>query len=125
MPDTHLYEEMGGAEGVDAAISDFYGRVFEDPVLRGFFEGVDVEKLIAMQREFFAAALGGPVKYSGMTLRDAHSSHSIGRQHLSRFTDHLLTTLEDRGVAKSAAVSIVSQVALYSEDILGEVAEDG
>jgi hemoglobin len=121
-----LYDEIGGQAGVDALVSDFYGRVFGDPVLRPFFERADQHKLITMQQQFFAVALGGPVEYAGSSLREAHGGLGITPRHLSLFTEHLLETLLDRGVGRDEADQVVSHIALYADDVIGEgVGEDG
>lgn len=116
---------MGGDEGVEATVAAFYERVFADPTLRPFFDDVSLEKLMSMQREFFAAALGGPVEYSGMSLRTAHDRLAITSRELSLFTEHLLATLECTELGRTAVTTIVSRIALFGEDLLHDVSEDG
>jgi len=61
---TTPFERVGGEQGVKDLVRAFYDRVLVDPELAPFFEDSAIERLLAMQSEFFAAALGGPVKYS-------------------------------------------------------------
>jgi hemoglobin len=56
-----VYDEIGGADSVSAAVQHFYEKVLADPTLASYFEGIDVPKLKAHQRAFIAAALGGSV----------------------------------------------------------------
>jgi len=67
-----LYDDIGGAPVVRAALDAFYSRVLADATLSAFFLGVDIERLKKTQEAFFATALGGPNAYTGRTLRDAH-----------------------------------------------------
>jgi hemoglobin len=67
-----VYDDIGGAPAVRAALNAFYSRVLADETLAPFFLGVDIERLKRVQQEFFATALGGPNAYSGRSLRDAH-----------------------------------------------------
>ena len=67
-----LYDDIGGAPAVRAALDAFYPRVLADATLSAFFLGVDIERLKKAQEAFFAMALGGPNEYSGRTLHDAH-----------------------------------------------------
>ena len=120
-----LYEQIGGQQPIDDCVTAFYEKVLADPKLRPFFDGVSVEKLLNMQREFFTAALGGPVTYSGMSLRGAHERLNITTAELSLFTDHLLATLEDSNLSRTVVDAIVNRIATYSEDIVGETAVDG
>ena len=68
-----LYDDIGGAPKVRAALDAFYPRVLADAKLAPFFLGVDIERLKTTQERFFAAALGGPHVYTGRSLHDAHA----------------------------------------------------
>lgn len=67
-----LYDDIGGAPTMRAALDAFYPRVLADPQLSPFFLGVDIERLKATQERFFAMALGGPNGYAGPSLADVH-----------------------------------------------------
>ena len=67
-----LYDEIGCAPAVRAALDTFYPRVLADPKLLPFFEGVDITRLKKTQEGFFAMALGGPDIYTGRNLPEAH-----------------------------------------------------
>ncbi len=67
-----LYDDVGGAPAVRAALDAFYSRALADATLGPFFLGVDIERLKMRQEAFFAAALGGPAAYAGRSLSDAH-----------------------------------------------------
>jgi hemoglobin len=71
--DMALYDDIGGAPAVRAALNAFYPRVLADETLGPFFLGVDIERLKKIQEGFFAMALGGPNTYTGRRLHDAHA----------------------------------------------------
>jgi hemoglobin len=120
-----LYERIGGETGIARLMGDFYDRVLTDPELRSFFEGVEMEKLRRMQREFFAAALGGPSHYSGRSLAEVHAGRGIGLRHLRRFLEHLFETLRAHGVTEVDAYEVVSRINLYADEITGDVPGQG
>ena len=66
-----IYDNMGGAPSVRAAVDDFYARILADARLAPFFTGTDLERLKAHQRAFIAAALGGPQILAGRFHRRA------------------------------------------------------
>ncbi len=80
-----------------------------------------------MQKEFFAAALDGPVKYSGNDLAGIHRNRGITRDHLGRFVKHLTEVLDSENmVSDRDALEIVSRIATWSDQIIGESGgEDG
>lgn len=55
-----LYFRLGGAEVLRQVVESMYDRILTDPLLKGFFEGVDMDKQRKMQSEFLAAAAGRP-----------------------------------------------------------------
>lgn len=123
--DQTLYERVGGERGIASLMDAFYERVLADPMLRPFFEDVAMDTLRRMQREFFAAALGGPMAYAGRSLAEIHAGRGIQLKHLRRFLDHLLATLRDQGVSEVDAYEIVSRINLYADEITGNVSVDG
>lgn len=114
-----LYQRMGGDEAIAEALYDFYRRVFADPELSPFFEGIEAERLEAMQREFFSAALDGPVRYTGRPLHVVHADLGIELRHLARFLDHLMDTLAERGIDEADRYDIRSRINTYADEITG------
>ncbi|MDZ4236389.1 MAG: group 1 truncated hemoglobin, partial [Dietzia sp.] len=72
-----IFDQIGGAPAVTAAVEDFYRRVLADPELTPYFENVDVKRLKGHQRSFIAAAIGGPEPYLGRPMREAHARFDI------------------------------------------------
>jgi hemoglobin len=56
-----LFERVGGEQTIRELIHEFYDRVVADPELKPFFINTSMDKLRRMQREFFSAALDGPI----------------------------------------------------------------
>ena len=96
-----LYEQIGGAEALTRLVDAFYARVLADPGLRPFFAGVEMAKLRRMQVELFSAALGGPQRYAGRPLVQAHHHLNIGLHDYQRFVRHLFDTLDETGFGLS------------------------
>jgi hemoglobin len=120
-----LYERIGGERAITAVVEAFYGRVLADPLLAPFFAGIETDRLRRMQREFFAAALGGPIRYSGRPLHVVHAGLGIGTRHLARFLDHLTAALADHDLSERDRYDIYSRIHKYADDITGGTAIDG
>ena len=120
-----LYEQIGGAETIDKLIGNFYQCVLADPLLSPFFENTSIEKLERMQKAFFTIALGGPDPEMATSIYEVHRGRGIMRKHLTRFTEHLMTTLHEIGVEEENAKSVYQRISIYADDVLGEAAEDG
>jgi hemoglobin len=125
LPEETLFERLGGSGAVDDARSAFYDRVFNDPDLLPFFEGVDTVKLQRMQSEFFTAALGGPETYAALNLTEVHRDLGIESQHVSMFTGHMVDTMIERGMPPEAVDEVVARAAVIGQDVLGLPNEAG
>ena len=89
-----LYEQLGGAEALRAIIEAFIDRVRQDTMIGFLFRKVDAVRLKQKEFEFAAAHLGGPVKYTGQPLQQAHRKHPIMGGHFMRRLQILKETLQ-------------------------------
>ncbi|NNC88679.1 MAG: group 1 truncated hemoglobin [Akkermansiaceae bacterium] len=125
MSEEDLFEKAGGLEGVSSMVDHFYKRILADAELAPFFKDVPMEKLHRMQTEFFSAALGGPVVYSGRPIREVHAGLGITKHHLQLFVEHFLETVKELKLDENAVNAIYSRIALYADDLTGETTVDG
>ena len=114
-----LFDRIGGEYAVKRLVRSFYDRVLKDPELAPFFENASIQRLFNMQYEFFAAALGGPVAYSGLSIHKAHFGRGIEREHLARFVNHLIDTLKDWDVTDHEINQLISRINTYADDVTG------
>jgi hemoglobin len=119
-----IYDSIGGAAAVSAAIDDFYARLLADPDLAGFFDGTDLARLKAHQRAFIAAALGGSEIYAGRAMAAAHAGLSITDGDFSAVVGHLVDTLDGLGVPQETIGQIGAALAPLRADIVTAY-EDG
>lgn len=118
-PSPSLYERLGGAATVETLITAFYARVLADPELAPFFKHTPLEKLHAMQRQFFTMATGGPPEYTGRSLAHAHHGRGITKHHFGLFTNHLVETLLDVGVTAAETDEVIEKINTYANEITG------
>jgi hemoglobin len=116
--ETTIYDAIGGDTALVAVVDDFYGRVLADPDLAGFFAGTSMTRLKGRQVEFLAAALGGPLPYTGASIRDAHRGRGIAQRHFDLVAGHLVASLVAAGVPDATVTQIVAAVAPLASDIV-------
>ena len=97
-----LYERIGGAAAVEAAVELFYRKVLQDERVNGFFDGVDMEQQINKQKGFLTMVFGGENSYTGQDMREGHK-HLVARglndSHVDAIIELLGGTLQELGVA--------------------------
>jgi hemoglobin len=120
-----LFERVGGEQAISDLIHDFYDRVLADLELKPFFKDVSVDKLRRMQREFFSAALDGPISYTGRPLSHVHHGRGITKHHLALYIGHLIDTLQGHGINDQDVQEIIARINTYAEEITGDVGSAG
>ena len=117
-----LYDRLGGAPAVRAAVIKFYGRIMMDPLLGPFFDPNNLESLKRSQIAFLTMALGGPHNYTGKNLRTAHArlvTQGLSDQHFDAVKQHLAETLGEMGVARDMINEALTIVETTRKDVLG------
>lgn len=113
-----IYDEIGGADAVRAAVDQFYERVLPDPVLAPYFEGIEMNRLKDHLRMFIAAAIGGPERYEGRSMQAAHAGLDITTEAFTHVVDHLVATLTALGVPDDTIAAIGAKLAPLSRQIV-------
>ncbi len=96
-----MYQQVGGEPGLTAIVDDFYARLWADPSLDKYFEGIDGPQLKKHQRMFLTYVLGGPHVYQGAPLTGAHANLNITDEAFDTVAHHLLLTLEAADIERS------------------------
>ena len=113
-----IYDSIGGAPAVHAAVDDFYARVFADARLTPFFTGTDLHRLKAHQRAFIAAAIGGPEVFAGKDRASAHARLGIWDADFDAVVGHLVGTLTELGVPEDMIEQIGGALAPLRDHIV-------
>jgi len=110
-PDVSLYEEIGGRPALRAAVDVFYRRLLADPELAWFFPNGVLTPHRAFLVTALGEALGGPERYRGPALVDAHRDLGITDAQFDRAAAHLSGALDELGVPRSLADRVIVVVA--------------
>lgn len=89
-----LYHQLGGKKAINAAVDHFYTRVLADKQVNHFFEDVNMKRQANKQKEFLAAAFGGPEPWTGKDMRKAHIHLDLTEADFNAIAGHLQATLE-------------------------------
>jgi hemoglobin len=113
-----LLEELGGRPAVELVVAAFYEKVLTDPMLKGYFRGVQMSRLYKNQADFFCAALGQPEAYRGRDMRTTHAGMNIGDAEFDAVAGHLIQALAECGVDKPHIDQVVGLIAPLRADVV-------
>lgn len=117
-----LFEQLGGAAAVDAAVDIFYRKVLSDDRINGFFDGVDMDKQAAKQKAFLTMAFGGPHNYTGLDMRRGHAhlvERGLNDSHVDAVIENLGATLKELGVKDELIAQVAAIAETTRDDVLG------
>lgn len=117
-----VFEQIGGAAAVDAAVDIFYRKVLRDKRIAEFFETVDMDAQRNKQKAFLTMAFGGPHTYTGKDMRTAHA-HLVARGlndgHFNAVAENLKLTLEELKVPEQLVKQVLNIAESTRSDVLG------
>lgn len=119
---TTLYDQLGGAAALDAAVDIFYRKMLSDERVSRFFEGVDMERQAGKQKAFLTMVLGGPHSYTGKDMRTGHAhllAKGLNDQHVDIVIEHLGGTLKELGVADDKIAEVAALANSVRDHVLG------
>ena len=119
-PESSLFEQLGGAPAVEAAVDIFYRKVLSDDRVSRFFDGVDMDRQRIKQKAFLTMAFGGPHNYTGKDMRTGHAplvKMGLNDSHVDAIIELLGGTLKELGVADN----LIQQVAAIAESTRKDV----
>ena len=89
------FEQLGGEPKLRAIVDDFVDRCFDDMMIGFLFTRAERKRIKRFEYEHAAEHLGGPVRYEGRPLDEAHGPHRIFGGQFARRRQLLLDTLRD------------------------------
>ena len=118
---TTLYDRLGGAPAMEAAVDIFYRKVLTDDRISRFFEDVDMERQAAKQKAFLTMVTGGPNAYTGADMRRGHAhlvAQGLNDGHFDAVVELLAGTLTELGADAQDIAEIGALANSVRDDVL-------
>ena len=96
----------------------FYKKVLADKSVNHHFEGINLDKQKTKQKQFLAAAFGGPVPYTGKDLPKAHRHLDLKESDFSAIAGHLQATFKELKIDDKLIAEVMAVAASTKDDVL-------
>ncbi|MGL1834869.1 group I truncated hemoglobin [Rhodocyclaceae bacterium SMB388] len=117
-----LYDRLGGASAVDAAVDLFYAKVLADARIRHLFMNTDIDLLRRHQKDFLMLAVGGASAYDGRSMRAAHQAlvdtRGLDETHFDAVVENLAEALTELGIEEALIDEVADIAASINDDVL-------
>jgi len=95
-----LYERLGGIDSITAVVHHFRDRVAGDSRINQKFARTDLGRLTKMLIDQVCEATGGPCKYTGRSMKEAHAGMEVTAGEFNALVEDLVATLNHFKVGK-------------------------
>ncbi|MEB0032786.1 group 1 truncated hemoglobin [Undibacterium sp. RTI2.1] len=113
-----VYQGLGGKEGINKIVADFLPIVLADDRIKDAFKETDMERLGLMLAEQFCALTGGPCKYSGKDMQEAHKGMNINNAQFNALAEDLQIAMEKNNIPSSVSNKLVAKLAPMQRPIV-------
>ncbi len=114
-----LYTRLGGVDAIRLVVDDFTARLAGDAMIAPMLRGVDVDNLRRLLAEQICEATGGPCRYSGRTMREAHRGLNITAAQWDATVGHLVAALNRYNVGQREQQELLGALATLRGEIVG------
>ena len=115
-----LYRDLGGMSGITKVVDIFLARVDADLRINLFFEKTDHKDLRDLVIAQICEASGGPCKYAGRTMEEAHSGLSLTDADFAAFVDDLIASMNEAAVSKKSQDRLLAILGPMKAQIVGQ-----
>ncbi len=113
-----LYERLGAKDSIRAVVDDFVGRVAKDDRINPKFTKTDIGRLKQMLVDQVCEAAGGPCKYNGRSMKEAHSGMKVTSGEFDALVGDLVATMNHFKVGKTEQDELLGVLGPLKIDIV-------
>ena len=115
---TSLYDRLGGKDAIVAVVEEFSGRCAADARINQKFARTDIGRLRSMLVDQVCEATGGPCKYSGRDMKEAHLGMGVTSGEFNVLVGNLIATLNQFKVPQAEPDELLGALAPMKGDIV-------
>ena len=113
-----LYERLGGKPAITAVVDEFVGNVAADKRINRFFAKTNIPRLKRLLVEQICEASGGPCKYTGRSMEQAHKGTGVTGAHFNALVGDLIKALDKFNVPAKEKGELLSALGGMKKDIV-------
>jgi hemoglobin len=89
-----LYDRLGGKPAIEKVVGEFLKNVVADKAINKRFAKTDAKKLDGLLVDQICEATGGPCKYKGKSMKDAHKGMKVTEEEFTALVGDLVKALD-------------------------------
>jgi len=115
-----LYRALGGDAGIAKVVDASLAEIHGDLRINILFEKTDLADLRRLLIEQLCEATGGPCRYTGRSMEEAHSGLNLTDADFDAFVDDLVRAMDSVGVAKNLQKELLGLLGPMRPQVVGQ-----
>lgn len=113
-----LYQQLGGAKGIESVTDRTLERVSTDPRTKRSFDGIKMSALKKSVAAYVCKMADGPCVYEGETMANSHAKTNTSGAEFDIMVSMLREELDRAGASESAKNELLRRLAPTRRDIV-------
>ena len=113
-----LYAQLGGKPALERVVEGLLQRASQDPRIKDFFKETNLKHLHTQLVDQLCALTGGPCRYEGETMKNAHAAMGVGSAHFNALVENLQDALDAAGVPFATQGRLLALLAPMHRDVV-------
>ncbi len=113
-----LYDQLGKKKGITKVVGDFVGNVGADTRINAYFAHTDLTHLKMELVNQICQASGGPCKYTGKSMKEAHMGMGVTTADFNAIVEDLVKAMDKDKVSAGAKNSLLGALGPMKGDIV-------
>jgi hemoglobin len=118
-----LYSRLGGKKAITAVVDEFVGNCAGDARINGFFKATaaDPKRLAKFKKNLvdqICEASGGPCKYKGKSMKEAHKGMGVKDADFNALVEDLVKALDKFKVGEKEKNELLGALGPMKADIV-------
>ena len=113
-----LYEALGGQPGIARLVDELVPRLAADPRIGPSFKDTNLRELNKQLADQFCVVSGGPCRYEGASMKDAHATLRVDKADFNRLVELLQDSMDARAIPFAEQNRLLARLAPMHRDIV-------
>jgi hemoglobin len=118
--DDRLYRALGGEAGIARVVDASLAEIHGDLRINLLFEKTDLADLRRLLIEQLCAATGGPCKYTGRSMEEAHSGLNLTDADFDAFVEDLVRAMNTTKVPADLQKQLLDLLGSMRPEVVGQ-----
>lgn len=116
--DSSVYDAMGAKDGIRKIVDDFLPIVLQDHRISAAFQHAKLDQLAAALTDQFCELTGGPCKYQGKDMEEAHRDMGVTTAQFNALAEDLQLALDKNHIPSSVQNKLIAKLAPMQRPIV-------